>query len=90
MIFQLHKLLVVSEVGGKSGECNTRDTNTSQMFHEDWMVSKAALRSRRMRMDSSPESAARTKLLVILTSAVFEGETRLERFLKVIGVEMVL
>ena len=34
------------------------------------MVSNAALRSRRMRMVSNPESAARRRLLVILTRAV--------------------
>ena len=34
------------------------------------MVSKAALRSRRMRMVNSPESAAMRRSLVIFTSAV--------------------
>ncbi len=34
------------------------------------MVSKAALRSRRMRMERRPESAARRRSLVILTRAV--------------------
>ena len=34
------------------------------------MVSKAALRSRRMRMDKSPESAANRRSFVILRRAV--------------------
>ena len=46
-------------------------TPASRSMKVVWeMVSKAALRSRRMRMDSIPESAASRRRLVILTRAV--------------------
>ena len=56
----------------------------------EWeMVSKAALRSRRMRMVRRPESAARRRLLVILIKAV-SGEAGLEWFKETVIVQVVL